>query len=134
MNNFRDKKIEPRDDQAYAIIGAAMEVHKHLGHGFLEGVYREALSKEFTMRGIPFEREVDLVVSYKGEPLACKYRADFVCFSEVIVELKALKALQSVDEAQVINYLKATDKSRGLLINFGAPSLEYKRLVLNYKG
>ncbi len=125
--------IEPKDPQTYAIIGAAMEVHKHLGHGFLEGVYQEALALEFSQRGIPFQREFDITVSYKGALLACRYRADFVCFGDVIVELKALSALTSVEEAQVLNYLKATDYQRALLINFGAPSLQTKRLVHNYK-
>jgi GxxExxY protein len=117
----------------YAIIGASMEVHKHLGHGFLEGVYQEALAMEFTLRQIPFKREFEFTIWYKGVPLECKYRADFICFGEVIVELKALPSMGGCEEAQVINYLKATGKHRALLLNFGAPALEYKRMVLNYQ-
>ena len=124
---------EPKDPQTFAIIGAAMEVHTQLGHGFLEGVYQEALAIEFSLRSIPFERESEIPISYKGKLLSCNYRADFVCFGEVIVELKALSALTSVEEAQVLNYLKATGYQRALLINFGAPSLQTKRLVRNYK-
>jgi GxxExxY protein len=124
---------EPKDPQTFAIIGAAMEVHTQLGHGFLEGVYQEALAIEFSLRSIPFVREAEISITYKGQPLACKYRADFACFGEVIVELKALSALTSVEEAQVLNYLKATGYQRALLINFGAPSLQTKRLVRNYK-
>ncbi len=122
-----------RDPQTYAIIGAAMEVHRVLGTGFLEAVYQEALAKEFGLRGIPFAREVDLVITYKNEPLACRFRADFICYDDIIVELKALSALGGIEEAQVINYLKATGLQRSLLINFGAPSLEYKRIVLNFQ-
>lgn len=124
---------EERDPQTFAIIGAAMEVHNQLGHGFLEAVYQEALAKELTARRIPFAREAELVISYKGEPLACRYRADFICYGEVIVELKALSAIGGPEEAQVINYLKATGYQRALLINFGAPSLKYKRMVNNYQ-
>jgi GxxExxY protein len=127
------KMIDPKDPQTYAIIGAAIEVHTQLGHGFLEGVYQEALAIEFALRAIPFERESEISITYKGEPLASKYRADFVCFGEVIVELKALNALTSVEEAQVLNYLKATGYQRALLINFGTPSLQTKRLVRDYK-
>jgi GxxExxY protein len=121
-----------KDPQTYAIIGAAMEVHRQLGNGFLEAVYQEALAKELKLRNIPFEREVELAISYKGEPLISKYRADFICFGEVILELKAASRLTSADEAQVINYLKATGFHRALLINFGTPSLQYERKVLGY--
>ncbi len=123
---------EEKDPQTYAIIGAAMEVHRQLGHGFLEAVYQEALAKELKLRNIPFEREVELVISYKGEPLVSKYRADFICFGEVILELKAASRLTSADEAQVINYLKATGFHHALLINFGTSSLQYERKVLGY--
>ena len=122
-----------QDPQTYAIIGAAMEVHRQLGHGFLEAVYQEALAFELADRNIPFEREVALPIAYKGRRMPCSYRADFVCFGEVVVELKALSQLTGVDEAQTINEMKATGLQRALLINFGAPSLEYKRLVFNLR-
>jgi len=125
--------VEERDPQTYAIIGAAMEIHSQLGHGFLEAVYHEAAMVELPIRGIPFEREVALPVKYKNTLLPTHYRADFVCFSEIIVEFKALSRLTSIEEAQLLNYLKATGLKRGLLINFGAPSLEYKRLVWGYE-
>jgi GxxExxY protein len=120
---------EQRDPQTYAIIGAAREVHHVLGIGFLERVYAEALAREFTLRNIPFEREALLSVSYKGGLLSCAYRVDFLCYGEIIVELKAIAALTGVEEAQVLNYLKASCLRRGLLINFSVPSLEIKRLV-----
>jgi GxxExxY protein len=122
-----------RDPETYAIIGAAMEAHRQLGHGFLEAVYQEALALEMTAQKIPFQREVPLSVAYKGQCLACSYRADFVCFESVMVELKASNQLTGADEAQLINELKATGLHRGLLLNFGAPSLEYKRLVFNLR-
>ena len=126
------KKGNVRDPQTYAIIGAAMEVHRRLGHGFLEAVYQEAAAIEFAKKNIPFQREVALPIEYRGSRLETGYRADFVCFSEVIVEFKALSRLSSIEEAQVFNYLKATGFRRGLLINFGTPSLQYKRLVWGY--
>jgi GxxExxY protein len=120
------------DPQTYAIIGAAMEVHKQLGPGFLEAVYPEACSHEFGLRQIPFAREVQLIVEYKSVPLACRYKADFVCYGEVIVELKALDRLTNLEVAQVLNYLKATGLQRALLINFGAESLQFHCLVRGY--
>ncbi|HEY7088372.1 MAG TPA: GxxExxY protein [Tepidisphaeraceae bacterium] len=123
--------VEARDPQTYAVIGSGMDVHRELGCGFLEHAYQEALALEFQARGIPFAREVDVPIFYKGARLACCYRADFVCFGEVIVEVKAVKQLTSIERAQVINYLKATGYTVALLINFGAESLEYERIVLS---
>jgi GxxExxY protein len=127
------KVAEERDPQTYAIIGAAMEIHRQLGHGFLEAVYQDAAVIEFPQRQIPFEKEVSLPVQYKGVFLPPRYRADFICFSEIIVEFRALSRLSSVEESQLLNYLKATGLKRGLLINFGTPSLQYKRLVWGYE-
>jgi len=120
------------DAQTCAIIGAAMEVHREPGHGFLEAVYQEALAIELTARGIPFQREVPLPVKYKGQSLVCTYRADFICFGEILVELKASAGPGAADKSQVIHYLNAAKFARALLFNFGSPSLEYERLVLNY--
>lgn len=123
---------EQRDPQTHAIIGAAIEVHRRLGRGFLEAVYREALTVEFTIRSIPFSRELELPIHYKGNRLACFYRADFVCHDNIIVELKALGELSGVERAQIINYLKATKMERGLLINFGADRLQFERFINTY--
>ena len=120
-----------KDPETFAIIGAAMEVHSELGRGFLELVYQTALALEFQQRGVPYKAEVALPIRYKDKLLTCAYRADFVCFESIIVETKAIAALTGADEAQLINELKATGLQRGLLLNFGAASLEHKRLVLN---
>ncbi len=117
------------DSDTYAIIGAAMEVHNVLGQGFLESVYSEAMVVELTARGIPFRRECPLSVHYKGTALPCQFKADFICFDRVLVELKALARLSGTESAQILNYLKATRIAKGLLINFGSAKLEYKRYV-----
>jgi len=117
-------------DESYRIIGAAMEVHNELGHGFLEPVYQEALAIEFLSREIPFLREYPLSIRYKHRKLAKKYVADFICFDSIIVELKAIGDLAGSHTAQVLNYLKATNLKIGLLVNFGTPKLQYRRLIL----
>jgi GxxExxY protein len=113
------------------IIGAAMEVHRTLGCGFLEPVYQQALEIELELQGVPFVAQDELTITYKQRKLKQRYKPDFMVDQKVIVELKALDRLSSTEEAQVINYLKATGYKVGLLINFGARSLEWKRLVLN---
>lgn len=125
------ESLNRRDEQTHSIIGAAMEVHRQLRPGFLEAVYQEALAPELKASGIPFTREFELQIIYKGQRLGCAYRADFVCFESVIIELKALKAISGVEESQLLNYLKATRMERGLPLNFGRPSLEFKRLIFS---
>ncbi len=117
-------------DEVYAIVGAAMEVYNTLGPGFFEAVYQEALEIELADRGIPFESQKELRIFYKGRCLEKFYIADFVGHGQIIVEIKALNELTSHEEAQVLNYLKATGLEVGLLINFGAAEkLEWKRKV-----
>jgi GxxExxY protein len=116
-------------EEAYKIVGACMEVHRTLGEGFLESVYQEALERELQMQAILYVREQRLQITYKGFTLDKYYIADFVCFNSVIVELKALPSLTTQHEAQMLNYLKATNLQLGLLVNFGTKSLEYKRII-----
>lgn len=124
------KNLTEDDPRTYSIIGAAMEVHRQLGCGFLEPVYQEALALEFANQEIPFIRELKLSLAYKGQTLHTKYSPDFICFDSVVVELKALARMSGSEEAQVINYLKATGHEVGLLLNFGNRSLEHRRFVL----
>ena len=106
-------------NESYAINGAAMQVYNVLGHVFLESVYQEALAIEFTKRGIPYQREKELKIYYDGKELQQTYRADFVCYDDIIVEIKAVSELDGSHRSQVYNYLKATGFKLGLLINFG---------------
>lgn len=119
--------------ESYAIIGAAIEVHKQLGCGFTEPVYQEAFAEELRLREIPFEREKVLTVTYKGKVLTKEFRVDFVCYNKIIVELKAVVDFAEEHYAQVYNYLKASEMQLGLLINFGKTSLEYKRIPATRK-
>lgn len=117
-------------DEVFAIYGAAIEVHRELGPGFLEAVYQEALEIELQSRGIPFEAQKPLTIYYKGRKLKREYIADLVCYGQIVVELKALDQLSKREEAQVLNYLKTTGLRVGLLLNFGSEGkLERKRLV-----
>ena len=117
-------------DEVYGIVGAAMEVHQELGHGFLEAVYQEALQLELQNRKIPFVPQKQLAIYYKGQRLTKEYYADIVCYEKIIIELKAIDQLTSKVAAQILNYLKASRLKVGILINFGAPSLEWQRYVL----
>lgn len=113
------------------IIGAAMEVHRTFGCGFLEAVYQEALEFELELQGVLFVPQQEVTITYKGRTLKQKYKPDILVDNKVIVEIKALAPKTSTEAAQVLNYLKATGCKVALLINFGAQSLEWKRLVLN---
>ena len=118
-------------EEVYAIVGAAMDVYYQLGRGFLEPVYQEALGIEFRRRRIPFEAQEEIVILYKGEALKKKYVADFICYGQIVIELKALEGLGGRDVGQLLNYMKATRFSVGLLINFGSPvRLEWHRYVI----
>ncbi|HLG16456.1 MAG TPA: GxxExxY protein [Blastocatellia bacterium] len=117
-------------DEVYAVIGAAIVVHRELGSGFLEPVYQEALERELRSRGIPFVAQAPLVIHYKGERLNKEYQADFICYGQIVVEIKALDGLGGREESQILNYLKATGLRVGLLINFGSTGkLEWKKFV-----
>ena len=111
------------------IINACMEVHNELGNGFLEPVYQEALEEEFKIQGIPYVREKLLPVMYKGKQLKKEYYADFVCYDDIIVELKAVSVLSKPHKAQVLNYINAANKEIGLLINFGETKLKWERIT-----
>jgi GxxExxY protein len=119
-------------DLAGHIIGAAMEVHKEMGHGFNESVFQNSLAIELGERGISFEQYVKLSVYYKGR-LVGDFEADIVIGRELIIELKAVSQLLPAHEQQLVNYLKATNINHGLLINFGSESLQFKKKFLHYK-
>ncbi len=117
-------------DEVYDIVGACLDVHNTLGHGYLEAVYQEALELELKLRGIPFVREKEIKIQYKGTALSKRYFADFVCFDRIIIETKAVSALLPEHQAQTLNYLRATGLKVAVLVNFGSSQgLQWKRLV-----
>lgn len=116
-------------EESYELIGVCMEVHNELGMGFKEEVYKEAIEIEFRERGIPFKREVSFNIEYKGKQLKRKYPADFVVFDSIILEAKAATKIVGPFIAQTINYLKASGIKLGIIVNFGEPTLKYKRVV-----
>lgn len=118
-------------DEVYRLVGACMEVHKDKGNGFVEPVYQDALEIELEMAGIPYDRQRNYLIHYRGRPLKHSYTPDLLCFDKIILELKAARALTDEHRAQVPNYLKVTGLQLGLLINFGSyPRLEWERIVL----
>lgn len=116
-------------EESYKIIGACMKVHSALGPGFFEAVYQEALEREFGNQNIPFKKEVVLDLFYEEKKLKKKYRADFICYDKIIIELKAVNNVPFIFYQQVKNYLIATNYRLGILVNFGEPSLNYKRIL-----
>ena len=125
MEKEQEKMIYPHE--AYEIIGAAMEVHRTLGQGFLESVYQEALEIEMSKREIPFSSQTKIQIHYKDIPMEHYFVADFVCYDKIIVELKSVSTVLPEHEAQIINYLRATGFKLGILLNFNEESLYYKR-------
>ena len=130
-NNAKSAKEELLfKDECYTIQGAAFDVYREMGCGFLEAVYQECMEKELTARDITFVAQQELVLNYKGEPLRQTYKPDFICFGKIIVELKAVKEIAPEHKAQLLNYLKATGLKLGLLINFGShPKTEIVRMA-----
>ncbi len=117
-------------EESYAIVGACFEVYKAQGCGFVEPVYQECLAIEFEYQKIPFEAQKELELFYRARKLECFYKPDFICYGEIIVELKAVSKIADEHRAQTMNYLKATNFELALLVNFGHyPKLEYERIV-----
>ena len=120
-------------NESFKIIGAAMEVHRVLGCGFVEIVYQEALEEEFKKRNIPYEREKELSINYKGKNLSKTFLADFICYNKIILELKAVSDFTDDHYAQIYSYLKASNMTLGILINFGKAKLDYYRIPASRK-
>ena len=116
-------------EESYAIIGAAMEVHKHLGSGFLEKVYQDALEIEFRLRNIPYCREKHLPVMYKGQQIKHDYFVDFICFDKIVIECKAVAEILDIHKSQTLNYMKINNFKLGIIINFSQINVENKRIV-----
>jgi GxxExxY protein len=119
------------EEERYAIRGAAFEVYKEMGCGFLEAVYQECLEKELQRRDIPYRSQAELAIHYKGSFLMQSYRPDLVCYESIVVELKAVKGIAAEHKAQLLNYLKASGLRLGFVINFGSyPKVQIERMVL----
>jgi GxxExxY protein len=121
-------------EEVYTIVGAALKVGNTMGCGFLEAVYQEALEIEFRTGHVPFESQKRIAILYNGIALNKEYIADFVCYGSIILEIKAIKKITEIEEAQLINYLKATQMPVGLVINFGGTKLEWKRYANTLTG
>jgi GxxExxY protein len=119
-----------KQEENYKIVGICMEVHRILGSGLLEIVYKDALELEFKENNIPFEREKEFTIEYKGVELPHKFYADFVVYDEIILEIKASKEIVNEHIAQTLNYMKLADSQLGIIANFHGKSLQHKRLVL----
>ena len=119
-----------KQDEYYKVVGLCMEVHRILGGGLLEAVYKEALEIEFTNHNIPFEREKEFIIEYKGHTLKKRFYADFVVYDEIILEVKATKLLIDENITQTLNYMNITKSGLGILANFSNKSLQHKRVVL----
>ena len=120
MNNPKEQVKLIYPEECYKIQGAIFEVYRSMSCGFLESVYQECLDKEFSKQNLPFKSQYELFLSYKGEQLKQVYKPDFLCYGEIIIEIKAVRDLSEVHKAQVFNYLKASGKKLALLVNFGA--------------
>lgn len=117
--------------ESYKIMGACLEVYRSMGFGYFEAVYQEGLELEFRGRGIPFVPQKQIPIVYKGKTLQQFYKADFICYDKIIIEVKAISELTDSHRAQVFNYLRATGMKLGILVDFGAyPGLEHDRVVL----
>ncbi len=125
-----DSKEFPLKEETHTIIGICMEVHRILGKGLLEIVYKDAIEYEFQSQAVPYEREKEYAVRYKDIILPHKFYADFVVYASVILEAKAEKALANEHYSQLINYLRISQCRVGLIVNFGESSLKWKRFVL----
>lgn len=136
MNHENHERHENEEEilfkkECYLIQGAIFEVYKEIGAGFLESVYQECLERELKLRELPFQKQVEIQIEYKGQLLDQFYKADLICFDSIIIELKACKVIEPIHRAQVMNYLKATKLRLGLLVNFNAyPKVEIVRIVL----
>jgi GxxExxY protein len=119
-----------REEETYKIIGICMEVHRNLGPGLLEIIYKDALEIEFKENNIPFEREKEFTIEYKGKVLPHKFYADFIVNEDIILEVKSVKEFSNEHIAQLLNYMKLSDSELGLIVNFQTKSLQHKRYIL----